>query len=107
MKGFDRFDQYLGSYSMLKETVKWLKKVVLYLIICGLFYAFCTYKKFNPCIKIRYKKVLHETERFWTRKKKKEGSIYVEDSLLITSLHQEDPREIHLEGCQQTSAGIS
>ena len=40
MKGIDRADQYPSFYSVLRKTVKWLKKVVLYLLKCALFSAF-------------------------------------------------------------------
>jgi hypothetical protein len=36
VKGIDRADQYLSYYSVMKKTVKWLKKVVLYLLNCSL-----------------------------------------------------------------------
>jgi hypothetical protein len=36
----DRADQYLSYYSVLKKTVKWSKKVVLYLLNCALVNAF-------------------------------------------------------------------
>jgi len=36
----DRADQYLSYYSVPKKTVKWSKKVVLYLLNCVLFNAF-------------------------------------------------------------------
>ena len=39
MKGIDRADQYLSYYSVLRKTVKWWKKVVLYLLNCALFNA--------------------------------------------------------------------
>ena len=43
MKGIDRADQYLSFYSFLKKTVKWSKKVALYLLNCVLFNTFlCT-----------------------------------------------------------------
>jgi len=39
----DRADHYLSYYSVLRKTVKWSKKVVLYLLKCTLFNAFlCT-----------------------------------------------------------------
>jgi hypothetical protein len=47
MKGVDRADQYLCYYSVLRKTVKWLKKVVLYLLNCALFIAFFVYRKLN------------------------------------------------------------
>ena len=40
IKGVDWADQYLSYYSVLKKTVKWSKKVVLYLLNCVLFNAF-------------------------------------------------------------------
>jgi len=43
IKGIDRADQYLSFYSVLRKTVKWSKKVVLYLLNCALFNTFlCT-----------------------------------------------------------------
>ena len=40
MKGVDRADQYFSYYSILRNAVKWSKKVVLYLLNCALFNAF-------------------------------------------------------------------
>jgi hypothetical protein len=40
IKGLDREDQYLSFYSLLKQTVKWSKKVVQYLLKCALFKIF-------------------------------------------------------------------
>ena len=48
MKGVDRADQYLSYYSILMKTMKWTKKVVLYLINCGLFNCFRIYNPLNP-----------------------------------------------------------
>jgi len=44
IKGTDRADQYLSFYLVLRKTVKWSKKLVLYLLKCALFNAFflCT-----------------------------------------------------------------
>lgn len=47
MKGVDRADKYLSYYSVLRKTVKWLKKMVLYLLNCAFFNAFFVYKKPN------------------------------------------------------------
>jgi len=42
MKGVDRADQDLSYYSVPKKTVKWSRKVVLYLLKCVHFNAiFC------------------------------------------------------------------
>ena len=40
IKDVDRADPYLSYYSVLKKTVKWSKKVVLYLLNYVLFKAF-------------------------------------------------------------------
>jgi hypothetical protein len=44
MKGIDRADQYLSYYSILRKSVKWSKKVVLYLLNCALFNVLCVYR---------------------------------------------------------------
>jgi hypothetical protein len=58
MKGVDRANQYLAYYSLLKKTVKWTKKVALWVINCALFSSFIIYKKLNPTTKLRYKEFL-------------------------------------------------
>jgi len=40
IKGVDRADQYLSFYSVLRKTIIWSKKVVLYLLNCALFNTF-------------------------------------------------------------------
>jgi len=47
IKGVGRADQYLAYYSVLKKTVEWSKKVVLYLLNCVLFNAFFVYRTLN------------------------------------------------------------
>jgi hypothetical protein len=51
----DRAYQYLAYYSLLRKTVKWTKKVALWLINCALLNSFVIYKKLNPTTKMRYK----------------------------------------------------
>ena len=41
--GVDRTDPYLSCYSVMRKTVKWSKKVVMYLLNCALFNAFCVH----------------------------------------------------------------
>jgi hypothetical protein len=48
MKGVDRADQYLSFYMVLRNTVKWSIKVVLYLLNCALFNTFFMYRTLNP-----------------------------------------------------------
>jgi hypothetical protein len=68
MKGIDRADRYLGYYSVLRKTVKWSKKVVLYLLNCALFNAFVVYRTLNTNKKLKFKNFLHELARSWISK---------------------------------------
>jgi len=63
MKDIDRADQYLSFYSVLRETVKWSKKVVLYLLNCALFNAFFCVQDTKYKQKIKYKNFLHTVGR--------------------------------------------
>ena len=66
MKGIDRADQYLSFYSFLRKTVKWSKKVVLYLLNCALLNTFFVYRTLNTTNKnVKYKNFLHEVGRPW------------------------------------------
>jgi len=65
MKGVDRADQYLSYYSFLRKTVKWSKKVILYLLNCALFKAFCVYRTLNTNKKVKCKNFLREVGRSW------------------------------------------
>jgi len=47
IKDIDRADHYLSYYSVLKKTVKWSEKVVLYLLNCVLFNTFFMYRTIN------------------------------------------------------------
>ena len=61
MKGVDRADQYLSFYSVLRKTVKWSEKVVLYLLNCALLNAFFfVYRTLNTNKKVQYKNFPHE-----------------------------------------------
>jgi len=44
IKGVERANQYLSFYSLLRKTVKWSKKVVLYLLNFALSNAFFVYR---------------------------------------------------------------
>ena len=65
VKGVDRADQYLRYYSVLKKTLKWSKKVVLYLLNCMLRNAFFVYRTLNTNKKVKYKSSLHKAGRSW------------------------------------------
>jgi hypothetical protein len=65
MKGVDRADQCLSFYSVLRNTVEWLIKVVLYLLNCDLFNAFFVYRTLYTNKKVKYKNFLHKVGRSW------------------------------------------
>jgi len=65
IKAVDRADQYLSFYSVLRKTVKWSKKLVLYLLNCALFSAFFAYRTLNTKKKVMYKNFPHEVGRSW------------------------------------------
>jgi len=65
MKGADRADKYLSFYSVLRKTVKWSKKMVLYLLNCVLSNAFFVYRTRNTSKKVKYKNFLHEVGMSW------------------------------------------
>ena len=65
MEDVDRADQYLSFHSVLRETVKLLKKVVLYLLNCTLFSAFFVYRTLNTNKKVKYTSFLCEVGRSW------------------------------------------
>jgi hypothetical protein len=52
------------KYNKFMKSVKWSNKVVLYLLNCALFSAFCVYRTLTNK-KVRYKNFLHEVVRSW------------------------------------------
>jgi hypothetical protein len=65
MNEADGADKYLSYHSVLRETMKLSKKVLVYLVHCTLFSAFFVYKTLNRFRKTKYKKFLHELARSW------------------------------------------
>ncbi|PNF17797.1 hypothetical protein B7P43_G06890 [Cryptotermes secundus] len=65
MKGVDRADQYLAYYSLPRKTVKWTKKVALWLINCAIFNSFLVFKNLNPHSKLKYKAFLLNVAKAW------------------------------------------
>jgi hypothetical protein len=63
MKGVDRADQYHGFYSVLRNIVQWLKKVVLYLLNCALYNTFFVYRTLSTNKNVKYKYFLREVGR--------------------------------------------
>jgi len=62
IKDVDRTDQYLSYYCSEENCKMVKKKVVLYLLNCVLFNAFCVYRTLNTN-KVKYKNYLHEVGR--------------------------------------------
>jgi hypothetical protein len=65
MKGVNRADQYLSYCSLLRKTVKWSKKVALWLINCALLNSFIICKKLNHTTELRYEEFLLQVAKDW------------------------------------------
>jgi hypothetical protein len=81
MKGVERADECLAYYSLLRKTVKWTKKVALWLINCALFNSFSVYKNLNPRTKLMYKEFCCEWQKpglqnRWRRHKQSQTQAY-------------------------------
>ncbi|XP_043501577.1 piggyBac transposable element-derived protein 4-like [Polistes fuscatus] len=77
VKGVDRADQYLGYYPIFRKTLKWSKKVSLYLFNCGLFNAFKVYKHMNgSCDKtMAFRDFLLRVAKYWIQDRDIERNI--------------------------------
>lgn len=64
MMGVDLADQFLSYFSIMRKTVKWTKKTVLFLLNCALFNAYRLYVEFNGNT-IKYQKFLHAVACLW------------------------------------------
>lgn len=73
MKGVDRADQYLSYYSILRKTVKWTKRLAMYIINCAFFNSNVVYNS-TKTQKIRYKTFLHDIARQWVTDEVPESS---------------------------------
>ena len=66
MKGVDRADQFLSYYPIYRKTIKWSKKVSIYLFNCALLNAFRTYQHFNTKHKsLRFHDLLLKMSESW------------------------------------------
>jgi hypothetical protein len=65
-KGLDRADQYLAEYSLPRKTVKWMKKVALWLIKCALFNSFSAHKILNLGTNLWYEDFLMQVAKAWS-----------------------------------------
>jgi hypothetical protein len=57
----------LAYYSLLRKTVKWTKKVALWLINCALFNSLSVHKILNPGTNLGYKEFLMQIGKAWSR----------------------------------------
>jgi hypothetical protein len=69
MNGVDRADQYLSHYSLLRKTVKWTKKVALWLVNCGLYNSFRIHNILNPAKQLKHKLFLLQVAKAWAEDK--------------------------------------
>jgi hypothetical protein len=69
MNGVDRADQYLSYYSLLRKTVKWTKRVALYLVNCALYNSFRIHKIRNPAKQLKYKLSFLQVTKAWAEDK--------------------------------------
>ena len=68
MKGVDRADQYLSYYPIYRKTIKWSKKVCMYLFNCALFNAFRTFQHFQTEHKsLRFYDFLLKVSESWVK----------------------------------------
>ena len=74
MKGVIRADRYV-SYSLLRKTVKWPKKVAFWLINCALFNSFQIYQKLNPTSQMIYKEFLLQMVKDWATERWRQTQI--------------------------------
>lgn len=90
MKGVDRADQYLSYYPIFRKTLKWSKKISLYLFNCGLFNTFKVYKHMNAsCGKTRaFRDFLLCVARYWIQDRNIEGNF---TNPTTSTHHHQDP----------------
>jgi hypothetical protein len=69
MNEVDRADQYLSCYSLLRKTVKWAKKVVLWLVNYAFYNSFCMHKILNLAKQLKYKIFLLQVAKAWAEDK--------------------------------------
>jgi hypothetical protein len=97
MKGVDRADQYLAYYSLLRKTVKWMKKVALWLINRALFNSFSVYKNLNPRTKLRYKEFLLRVAKAWSTEPMEAAQAESDTDLVRPGLSTPTPCRPHVD----------
>lgn len=54
MNGVDLADQYLTYNPIVRNSIKWRKKALIFMLNCSLFNSFVVYNKLNPTKKITF-----------------------------------------------------
>lgn len=90
MGGVDRADMYLAYFSLLRKSMKWTKKVVLWLINCALFNSFVTYKTLNRSSRESFQKFVLEVAKGWAKSEEERSASSSDDG---TELDEERPTQ--------------
>ncbi|PNF13918.1 hypothetical protein B7P43_G09860 [Cryptotermes secundus] len=97
MKGVDRADQYLDYYSLPRKTVKWTKKVALWLINCTIFNSFLVFKNLNPHSKLKYKAFLLNVAKAWATDHTVAAELAADTVLVRPGKSTPTPRRPHFD----------
>jgi hypothetical protein len=97
MKGSDRADQYLAYYSLLRKTVKWMKKVVLWLVNCALYNSFHVHKILNPAKQLKYKIFLLQVAKAWAEDKMEAAESQSDTDYMRPGPSTPTPRRPHVD----------
>lgn len=65
MKSVELADQYLSYYSLLRKSVKWTKKIIMFFVHCALFNSFIIYRKLNSHVKINFDNYMQTVATEW------------------------------------------
>lgn len=66
MRRVERVEQYFSYCGVLRNTNKWSKKLVLFIINCALFNSYRLYLTINNNMQLSYKTFLKEVARIWS-----------------------------------------
>jgi hypothetical protein len=86
----------LAYYSLLRKTVKWMKKVALWLINCALFNSFLVYKNLNPRTKLRYEFLLR-VAKAWSTEQMEAAQAESDTGLVRPGPSTPTPRRPHVD----------
>ncbi|XP_047369102.1 piggyBac transposable element-derived protein 4-like, partial [Vespa velutina] len=89
MKGVDRADQSLSYYPIYRKTIKWSKKVALYLFNCALYNAFVLQQHYTDSKKLHFHDFLLKICESWI----KDHSPVGEENLEVPSIWRASSRD--------------